>query len=46
MGEPQLITLPRGSLEIRPVEVDFLERCPLPNDTIGNYKRENVFADT
>ena len=38
IGEPQEVNLPREKFEIRPLYVDFLERCPLPSDAIGNQE--------
>ena len=35
IGEAREIILPREQFVIRPLYVDFLERCPLPNDVIG-----------
>ena len=35
IGNPQEVRLPKEAFEIRPLYVDFLERCPLPSDVIG-----------
>ena len=36
IGKPQRITISRGKFNIRPLYVEYLARCKLPSDSIGN----------
>ena len=36
VGQPQQITISRSKFTIRPLYVEYLQRCKLPSDSIGN----------
>ena len=35
VGDIQVVTFPRSQFHLTPLDSEYLRRCPLPNDIIG-----------